>query len=202
MSKKTLVPMIVLVALAIVTAVGCRGFFVNPQLTSIAITPNNPSITPNSTLQLTATGSNNDGSTTSKLPGLAWTTSDQGIATVSATGLVKAVAVGTATITATSGAISGTDSITVSNNVNTLTISPQNPTVSRSSQTQATFTASSNGSDVTNSASWSSSNTAVATLSSPGVFTIVGQGTTTITVTFTPSGGSQQTASTLLTVGP
>jgi uncharacterized protein YjdB len=202
MSKKALAPTTAFAILIVLAAVGCRGFFVNPQLTSITVNPSGPSIKPGATVQLTATGNNNDGSTTSNLPNLTWTTSDNTIATVSSTGLVKGVAEGTATITATSGSVSGTDSITVSNTATGLTISPQNPSISQSSQTQITFTATSNGTDVSSSANWTSSNASVATQVSGGTFTIVGQGTTTITATFTPSGGSQQTGSTLLTVTP
>jgi trimeric autotransporter adhesin len=200
MSKKALVPTTAFALLMVVACVSCRGFFVNPQLSSIAVTPDSPSIKPNASVQLTATGSNTDGSTTSNLPNLTWTTSDASVAAVSSTGLVRGVAVGTATITATSGAVSGSTSVTVSNTTNTLTISPQNSSVSQSTQSFVNFTATSNGTTVTSSANWTSSNNLVATFATPGTATIVGQGTTTITATFTPSGGSQQTASTTLTV--
>ena len=41
----------------------CKGFIVNPTLSSIALTPETPSVTVGSTEQMTATGTYSDGST-------------------------------------------------------------------------------------------------------------------------------------------
>ncbi len=40
--------------------VGCRGFFVNPTLTTITVGPATPSVQQGSTLQMTATGTFDD----------------------------------------------------------------------------------------------------------------------------------------------
>ena len=82
-------------------------------LVSIAVTPLNSSIFVGATVQYAATGaySNN---TTQDLSGTAiWNTTAPAIASVSNTGLATALAGGAATITANSGSIAGSASLTV-----------------------------------------------------------------------------------------
>jgi len=100
---------LILVALA----VGCSGFFVDPTLTTITVTPATPSLVAGNTLQMIATGTYDDGSTKNVSGTATWTTSDSSVATISSTGLLAGVATGTATITATSGAITGTTTATI-----------------------------------------------------------------------------------------
>jgi len=85
-------------------------------LTSITVGPTNPVLTPGADLQLTADG--NFGSTTQRITNLVtWTTSDPNIATVSSSGLARAVATtGQVTFTATANITGGgtvTDTLTV-----------------------------------------------------------------------------------------
>jgi uncharacterized protein YjdB len=86
-------------------------------LTSIAVTAENDttSITTGSPLQLTATGTYGDATTTVITSSMTWSSSDTTIATVDTAGLVTAVGPGTATITATDPitVISGNIAITV-----------------------------------------------------------------------------------------
>ena len=75
-------------------------------LTSIAITPSAPTLFNGTTLQLTATGTYSDNSTQNLTGSVSWASMTPAIATVSNTaplGVVTAVALGTTTITATSG---------------------------------------------------------------------------------------------------
>ena len=81
-------------------------------LTAISITPANQSLRVGTTRQLTATGNYSDGSTQNLTASVVWTSST-GI-TVSNTGLVTAAAIGSSTITATSGATTGTTTVIVS----------------------------------------------------------------------------------------
>jgi Bacterial Ig-like domain (group 2) len=194
---------VTLLVLAAVLGMGCTscGFFVPQTLTSIQVSPQNATVTPGGTTQLTATGVNSDG-TNANLRNVAWSSSSTQIATVSSTGVVTGVSSGSATITATSTGISGTTTVTVgSGGGGTLTLAPANQTVSLavgSVQFHATF----NGQDVTASSTFTSSNTAVAQFTSTtGLATLVGQGTTTVTASFV-SGGSTVTGTTQLTVGP
>lgn len=89
---------------------------VNPPpraLTSIAITPPGGTITTGNTLQLKATGTYNDSTSSDLTTTATWASSATGVATVSSNGLVTAVAAGSATITATSGSVSGNVTVKV-----------------------------------------------------------------------------------------
>ncbi len=83
-------------------------------ITSIDVTAAGlTSIPVSGTVQLTATANRSDGTTADITNSAAWTTSSQSIASVNNTGLVTGQGMGTATIRATSGGVSGTISITV-----------------------------------------------------------------------------------------
>ncbi len=108
-------------ALAILAlAVSCTGFFQNPILSTITVNPPTPSINQGATQQMTATATYQD-STTSTLTGgtscsgntVCWSSSDTTVVTITTGGLATGVAQGTATITAASGAITGTTQATV-----------------------------------------------------------------------------------------
>ncbi len=102
---------------------GCNGFFVNPVLTSIAVGPT-ATINQGATVQESAVGTYNDGSTQTLGAGVQWSSSDSTAATVNSSGLVTGASPGSATITAAYKTTSGTSSITVSlGNVTALKIS-------------------------------------------------------------------------------
>jgi len=86
----------------LIFSTSCGGsFFVSDStVTEITLSPTNPSIQVGATTQLTATGKRADGKTTDVTPGANWTVDKPEIATVSTTGLITAVSVGTAKITA------------------------------------------------------------------------------------------------------
>lgn len=201
-SKQGVLPLLALVLLVALGGVSCRGFFVNPTLSSITVAPQSASVNIGGTLQFTATGVNSDG-TSASLHNLTWSSSASNIATITSGGLVKGVASGTATITATDQSVTGSSTVTVGSTSNTLTISPSNQTVSLStSGGSVQFNATLNGQDVTAATNWSSSNTSVAFFStgSAGLATLQSVGTTTITATYTPTGGTTASGTTTLTV--
>lgn len=80
---------------------------------TVAVTPNPSAVNASSTVQLTATLADPQGTT---LVGrvVTWGTSNASIATVNASGLVTGIGAGTATITATCELIPGTSALTVS----------------------------------------------------------------------------------------
>jgi hypothetical protein len=85
-------------------------------LLSIAITPPNPWIylpLGQTTQQLAATGTYSDGSTQNLTNTATWSSSAPGVATISATGLASAVALGQTTIEAALGAINGSTTLNV-----------------------------------------------------------------------------------------
>jgi trimeric autotransporter adhesin len=170
-------------------AVSCRGFFVKPTLSSLAVGPATPNIfvgTIDNTVQMFAVGTFNDGST-GTTP-VTWSITPAGVAEITAGGLATAQTTGTATITATSStnpAITGTQPLTVSIAcTSAITITPSTGALSPNAPS-ASFTASCNGGqDITDTATWVSSNTTIATVSA-GVVTATqtagADGTFTIT---------------------
>ena len=86
-----------------------------PQKTliSIAVTPNNTSIVMGATQQFTATGTYSDNTMQDLTTLVSWRSLNESIATISNTGLSTAAAIGTSIITATSGDISGSATLTV-----------------------------------------------------------------------------------------
>lgn len=171
--------------LVLSTGIGCRGFFVNPTLTTVTVGPATPSIQQGSTLQMTATGTFDDGSTKTLTGNVLWSSSDATIATVSTSGVITGVSSGSATITATSGTVSGSTSVTITlANLVSIAISPTNPSISNGSTQQFTATGTVQGGstvDITDSVTWVSSSTSVAQISSGGLATAEGPGQSSIT---------------------
>ncbi len=196
----------------VVFEVGCTGFFQNPTLSSMVVGPASPTIltgTTNNTVQMTVFGTNNDGSTSNNVP-VAWSISDETVATINSTGLVTSVSLGTATVTATANAnpsITGTQTVTVSQCVTSITLKPTSGSVSNGTnltvQLTATATPCNNSApvDVTSVATWTSSNTSLATVSAGLVSGVAGL-TTGGTVTVTASIGSVISNTASITVSP
>lgn len=195
---KLLLPAAVAVWMTLGSA-GCRGFFVKPTLSSITVTPATPSLQIGNTQQMIATGTNNDGSTTDLTNSATWTSSAPTFVSVTTHGLIKGLANTTSavTITATSGAISGNTTVTVGQAQQTITITSNQGTsfslTTFPAGTIIALTADQNGSDVTGSVTWSSSNTNVISVTSGGTATIVGGlGTATITASNSSGRGTIQ----------
>jgi uncharacterized protein YjdB len=186
-------------ALTLLTlAAGCRGFFVNPTLTSITVAPTSASLIQGQTRQLSATGNFAADNSTKDLTGsVTWTTSDSTVATVSKGGLVTAAATianppGTATITAASGTITGTSTITVNTGpLTAITISTTTPNPA-AGQTVVftalgTFSGSAQQQDITTQVTWTSSNTAVISTISSGSGAVLSTATSGATTGVTAS---------------
>lgn len=71
------------------------------ELTTIAVTPANPTLTEGQTVQFTATGTFSDTSTSNISSIVAWSSTNPAVATVNATGLATGVGLGSVTISAT-----------------------------------------------------------------------------------------------------
>ena len=161
-------------------------------LVSLAVTPTNPSIAKGTTRQFTATGTYSDGTTQNLTAAVAWSSSNTAAATVSnaagSNGLATSIAVGSTTITATSGNIAGSTTLTITAaTLVSLAVTPANPSIAKGTTRQ--FTATGTYSDgttqnLTAAVTWSSSSTAIATINnaagSNGLATAVAAGSTTI----------------------
>ena len=135
------------------------------------------------TLQLTATVSPTEAADKT----VTWKSSNDNVATVSSNGLVTAVGNGTATITVTTknGSKTATCAVTVNIIPTGVSLNKTSATLtSKGATLQLTATVSpTEAADKT--VTWKSSNENVATVSSSGLVTAVGNGTTTIIVTTT-----------------
>jgi hypothetical protein len=189
-------------------AAGCHGFFVNPTLTSIAVTPSSVSLIVNQTQQLTATGTFGDNSTKDLTGSADWTTSDAAVATVSAGGKVTAASSianppGTATISATSSGIIGTSTITVNTGVLTAIVISVSPNANPAAGSGLTFTAlgpftgSSQQQNITSQVTWVSDNTAALPAPNNQGTTTVSSGTVSGTVIHVTAGLNNITSSQL-----
>lgn len=141
-----------------VAAMSCNGFFVDPVLQTITVTPATPGILVGGSQQMTATGIYDDGSRKNITGTSSWTSSDLTVATVTASGgLVTGVGAGTATIQATNEIVSGSTSVTVSlTGVTSITAAPssQSVTVSSGLPFCVTATAQPGGQDISATATW------------------------------------------------
>ena len=171
---------------------------VNQLATGVTLNQTSATINNGETLQLTATVSPSN--TTNKT--VTWTSSNNSVATVSSNGFVTAKSAGTATITATTADgsnLSASCQITVNQLVTSITLSKSSATIVVDRTLQLTYTVT--PSNATNKAvTWTSSDPAVATVSTGGLVTTKSVGTTTITATTVD--GSDLSASCQVTVTP
>jgi YD repeat-containing protein len=179
----------------------CSFLTVTPALVSIAITPSNEAIPKGITQQFIAIGTFSDHSTQNITDSVSWKTSSSAVAVFgssSSPGLVTDIGAGTAVITASSGAISGSTTFTLTAPVAaSLNVSPADFALplGGAEQLAAQLVFSDNTTqNVTQTATWSSSATNVATVSnsagSQGLVTGVAVGTATIMATSNSISGS------------
>ncbi len=167
------IPLIFLAALVAcggtTTVGGGGGGGGTPQLKSIQVTATNLTLLIGATEQFTATGTySGSGGSKDLTSSVSWTSSNTGVATISSGGMVSAKAAGSTTITATSGSVSGTATLTVNATLVSIVVTPATPSVAAGTteQFKATGTFSDNSTqDITASVTWSSGTTAVATIS-------------------------------------
>jgi hypothetical protein len=163
-------------------------------LATITISPANPTIQVGATEGFSALGTFTDGSTLDLTASLSWQSSAVSVATInSTTGAAKAIAVGAAPISATSGSVSGSTTLSViPAALQTVTVTPNPFTTGVGIARKLTATgAYSDGTtaDLTSAAVWSTSMPSVASVSG-GIVTGVALGSTTITATVGSSSGT------------
>ncbi|HEV8216455.1 MAG TPA: Ig-like domain-containing protein [Gemmatimonadaceae bacterium] len=158
----------------------------NPAVVvSVGVALNFANIQVGQTTQAVATARDSAGNSISGRA-VTWSTSNPAVAIVSSQGLVTALGIGSSSIKATIDGVTGSASLTVS----TATVSAVSVTLGSSSivaggTTQATAVASDAlGNAITGrSVTWSTSNSAVATVSNLGLVTAVAGGTVSVTAT-------------------
>ncbi len=180
---------------------GCGGsFFISQStVTSISLSPSNPTMHTGDTEQFVATGTTAGGDTLDVTSGATWKSSKPSVATVDSTGLATAVGDGSATITA-SYQRGSTQTIlyVTSATLSSIAVTPANTSITIGNAQQYTATGTySDGTtkDLTGSVTWSSSHTSVATISTGGLATGIAAGSSVISAT-----KGAYSASTVLTV--
>jgi hypothetical protein len=92
---------------------GSTPLTVEGALSSLQVTPSAVTILAGSGQQFTATGSFNDGSSENLTGMVSWISSNTSVATINSSGLLTAISAGTVTVTAMSGSITGSTTLTV-----------------------------------------------------------------------------------------
>jgi len=166
-----------------------------PPVATVSVSPAAPSIQTGATVQLSATTRDaNNNVLTGRV--VTWSSSNSGIASVNSSGLVTAVAAGSATITATSETKIGTSAITVTAPapvpVATVSVSPSSSSLQTGATVQLSATTRDAGNNVLTGrvVTWSSANPSIASVNSSGLVTAVAAGSATITATSETKTGS------------
>lgn len=174
------------------------------QLQAVQLAPQGLALAVGLSRDFTATGLFTDGSTQDLTDLLTWSTSDVALATVSnvpgSVGRLRALGEGTVMLTATNGTISGTATVTLSPALLvSIQLTPLTSSVAKGLTQQLTARGTfSDGSsrDVTSVVAWSSSNSALATVSAAGLVTSLAEGSVTLTAS---SGAASATATVTVT---
>ena len=168
------------------TTVTVSNVVIPPVLTSITISPLNPSLMVGSTTNFVASTTDQYGNPFAV--SVIWVSSNNTVGTIDPfTGAFNALSNGTTTVTAFAGALSTSTVVTVSTIPPVLTsisIAPLNPSITVGSTTTFTSTTQDQyGNPFATTTTWTTSSSSVGTINAAGLFTAVSAGTTTITGT-------------------
>jgi trimeric autotransporter adhesin len=156
-----------------------------PALVSIAVTPGTDTIPVGTFLQFAATGTYTDGSTQNLTSTATWSSSPSNVASLSSGGLATAATIGSTTVTATSGSVSGNTSLIVAaNSLVSLQIIDGDVTIADGTSHQFTAMGIFNDgsrNNLTTGVTWGTSQSSVATISGTGRAVSVNTGSTSIT---------------------
>ena len=174
---------------------------VPPALVSIGVSPTPVSLPIGETEQYVATGTYTDGSTLDLSQSATWISSAPAIANVGATGSAVAKALGTTTMSATYGVVTGTASLTVTPAA-ALSVNVVPSTLSLPLGTSGPLQAVANMSDgsqqtLSSSVTWQSSQSTIASVSTQGLVAAKGIGSAQVSATYQGLTGSAS-----ITVGP
>ena len=173
-------------------------------VTAIQIAPATLAIPLGTTQQMTATATYTDGTTGDVTNSVNWAATPVNIVSASASGMMRGLAKGAFTVTATSGSVMGSLNGSVGNAIlQSLQVNPASAAIPKG--TTQNFTAMaiySDGTkqDVTSSTTWGSTNAGVASIDSAGTATAGSQGSTQINATYQTSSGAASLAVNAATV--
>jgi hypothetical protein len=179
------IPLPITVVVSLIAGLSCGGggdVTAPTAVATVTIAPAVATIAPTETVQLTASAKDAAGNTLADR-GVAWSTTDAAVATVSQAGLVSGVAEGSARITATSEDKAGEAEITVRTPVASVEVTPSAETILNGEELQLTAATKDAAGNALSDRTliWSSSAAGIATVTPAGNVTGVGPGTATIT---------------------
>ncbi|MGD2135056.1 MAG: Ig-like domain-containing protein, partial [Gemmatimonadales bacterium] len=166
---------------------------VRQAVAEVVVTPDAATIPSlDGTVQLSAAAFDASGTAITDVA-VVWGSADVAVVKVDETGLVTAVGNGTTEVLATVEGVSGSATVTVEQVVVAVAVSPATATLTSLGETVqlAASATDANGNAVAGTATWASSDDAVATVSPSGLVTAVGNGTAEVTATM---GGVSGTA--------
>lgn len=180
----------VAVSAAIGEVVGSAEVAVSQVPASVTVSPVEAAITVDDTLRLAAEAFDANGHLVVGAA-FAWLSGDTAVAVVDATGLVRAVGNGQATITAAAGSAFGTAAVTVAWRVAAVIVRPLRAIVEVGDAVQLSAEAVDGWGEVLEGIviNWESNNESVATVNTAGRIRAVGSGTAVITATAESSSG-------------
>ena len=157
-------------------------------LISMEITPSAVSVDSGATFQFTAMGSFTDGSKKNITSAVTWSSSNSAVATIDLNeipGLAKGLTPGLSTVSAYAGALSSSATLTVNNAaLVSISVAPEDPTLPLGTEQQfaaeGTYSDQSTH-DITNTVTWSSSDSDVLSVSASGLATARAFGSVTVT---------------------
>ena len=167
----------------------------NVPVTGVTVAPTSVNLAVGNTQQLTATVAPSNATNKS----VTWSSNNNAIATVSASGLVTAKSAGTAVITATTadGGKTATCTVTVTATSVKLNQTTASLIPNQVLQLSATVTTTSTNKTVT----WSSNNTSIATVTPSGLVTAIKNGTAVITAAANDGSGQKATCTVTVSNG-
>lgn len=156
----------------------------NPMLTSVSVGGGN-TLAAGMTMQLSATGTYSNGSTSNLTSQVTWKTSDSTIASISSSGLLTALKQGSVSVMATTGTVTGSATISVGQPILTsITVTAPSSAVALgvSEQLTAKGTYSDQSTQtLTSQVTWQTSDNAVATIGASGLLSGLKVGAVNVT---------------------
>jgi uncharacterized protein YjdB len=180
--------------LLIVSIAGCGGTSGSKlagsgaakTVTALAISPSTATVAVGATAQFAAMATYSDSSTANVTNTATWTTAKATLAMVNSSGMLTGVAVGSTTVTATLNGVSAQATVTVpvaAKTLTSITVSPASTSLAVGATQQLTAMATyddNSTANVTTTANWTATSSAIASVNSSGVATGVAAGSTTI----------------------
>ncbi|MFQ5550579.1 MAG: Ig domain-containing protein, partial [Gemmatimonadales bacterium] len=182
---------------------GVSQVTVDPAASTIVVTPGDAQLSSlGDQVRLSATVLDDNGNPVGDAT-VTWSSSDETVATVNGTGLVTAIGNGSATITAASGGVSASSTVTVTQVAASMAVGPSSLSfgaLGDQSQLSAVVSDANGNAMVGASVTWSSSDVTVVTVSPTGLATAVDNGSVSVTaVSGGVSGSSSITVSQVAT---